>query len=139
MRFDVETRGSILSINPKVPHVIISISDHRGDRQDPPANEFTRDILHVDFHDINMATDGLDLFTDAQAIEILNFYTRYRNETELVVAHCTAGMSRSPAVIAALQKIHTGDDSEWFKKKTPNSYVYNHILSAAYERGLFAG
>jgi len=136
MKFQVEDRGSILKIDPQVPHVIISISDERSLRQDPATNSFTRDVLFLEFHDINGVTKDMDLFTDEQAIRVINFYTRYRSEVQLFVAHCSAGMSRSPAVIAALQKMHTGNDDEWFKRKTPNSYVYNTILGNAYERGL---
>lgn len=138
MKFQVENRGTVMAINPRVPHIIISISDTAEDRADPPANEFTRDILFVAFHDTNVSRPGMTLFDENHAKQIINFYVRYRGEVDLIVAHCNAGMSRSPAVLAALQKVHIGDDSIWFKTKTPNSLVYNGILSEAYERNLFA-
>ncbi len=139
MKFQIEDRGSILKINPRVPHVIVSISDTPDLRQEPATNDFTRDVLFLEFHDIHEPTNGFQLFTEAQAVQVINFYTRYRSDAELMIAHCSAGMSRSPGIIAALQKIHTGDDNEWFKRKTPNSWVYNMVLGTAYERGLFQG
>ncbi len=136
MKFQVEDRGSILSIDPTVPHCIISISDTLEDRADPAVNDLTRDVLFLNFHDTNVPKHGMDLFTEPQAQEILRFYERYKGEVELFIAHCNAGMCRSPAVIAALQKIHTGNDDVWFRTKTPNSLVYRTILETAYERGL---
>lgn len=136
MKFQVEDRGTILSINPTVPHCIISISDTREDRADPAVNDLTRDVLFLNFHDTNEPKPGMDLFTVRHAIDVLNFYERYKGEVGLFVAHCNAGMCRSPAVIAALQKIHTGNDDNWFRTKTPNSLVYRTILGEAYERGL---
>lgn len=137
MKFQVEDRGSIGSINPQVPHCIISISDTRADRADPATNDLTLDVLFLAFHDTDVPRPGMDLFTPEQAREILRFYERYKGEVGLFVAHCNAGMCRSPAVIAALQKIHTGNDDVWFRTKTPNSLVYRTILGEAYDCGLF--
>lgn len=137
MNFQVETRGSITRIDPKVPHVIISISDEAGDRAEPATNDLTLDVLFLDFHDINASREDMTLFSEAHAKKILDFFQRYRNEASLVIAHCTAGMSRSPAVVAALQKITTGNDDVWFKTKTPNSLVYNTVLGLAHDRGLY--
>lgn len=136
MKFQVETRGSIEHIDPTVPHCIISISDTRAERADPKTNDLTRDVLFLAFHDTNVPRPGMDLFTNQQAIEVLKFYERYKGEVGLFIAHCNAGMCRSPAVIAALQKIHTGNDDIWFRTKTPNSLVYNTILGQAYDHGL---
>lgn len=137
MKFQVETRASIPYVELTIPHVIISISDTVDVRADPKVNDFTLDVLFLAFHDINQIETGFDLFKDSQAAEILKFYEAHKDRAELIVAHCNAGMSRSPAVLAALQKIHTGDDSIWFKTKSPNSYVYSTILGVAHERGLY--
>lgn len=136
MEFDVFNRGEITAINPSLRHCIISISDTVAERAEPAVNSQTLDVLFLAFHDINRPTPGFDLFTDAQADQILNFYERYRSEADHFIAHCNAGQSRSPGVIAALQKIHTGNDNVWFRTRTPNSHVYSSLLSRAFDRGL---
>lgn len=138
MRFNVETVGSIGNINPTVPHVIISISDTVAERAEPATNDKTLDVLFLAFHDADKPGIGVDLISPVHVNQILNFYLRYRDEAELFIAHCIAGQCRSPAVIAALQKIETGNDDIWFRTKTPNRLVYRMILEAAYERGLIS-
>ena len=136
MRFEVEDRGTIQSINPTVSHVIISISDTRETRADPAVNSKCKDVLFLAFHDADRIAPGIDLFTEKQANDVINFYLRYREEVDLVIAHCNAGLCRSPGVIAALQKIETSNDDVWFKRKAPNRLVYNTILTEAFDRGL---
>lgn len=134
VKFQVENRGSISSINPSLKHVVISISDPEQGKANVAETEHLRDILFLEFHDINRATSDMILFDESHADQILKFFDRYKGEVDLVIAHCNAGMSRSPAVVAALQKILTGDDSVWFKSKTPNSLVYRTILETYHSR-----
>lgn len=136
MKFIVESRGTITQIAPKESHVIFSISDTREARLETLGTDTTKDILYLYFHDANIAGDGIDLFNDSHADQILNFYLRYRDEVQMMVAHCYAGMCRSPAVIAALQRIHLGHDDDWFARKRPNTLVYRTILNRAYDRNL---
>lgn len=130
MKFQVENRGSISSINPSSPHVVISISDPEQGKANVATNSLTKDVLFLEFHDTNVADHGMTLFDRSHAEKILSFIRRYTDEVDLLVVHCNAGMSRSPAVAAALSKIYLGDDSVWFATKTPNSLVYRTILEA---------
>lgn len=50
-----------------------------------------------------------------------------------------SGKSRSPAVAAAITKIKGGDDSHWFRVKTPNALVYRTLLNRAFERNEIVG
>ena len=74
-----------------------------------------------------------ELFSRGHARLILGFAKALGTSVEAIVVHCEGGLSRSPGVAAALQKIMEGDDTEWFKSKTPNSLVYSLILEEATE------
>jgi len=50
------------------------------------------------------------------------------------MVHCEAGMSRSPAVGAAISKLRWDDDQVFFDKYTPNMRVYRHIMNLGMER-----
>jgi predicted protein tyrosine phosphatase len=46
--------------------------------------------------------------------------------------HCDAGVSRSPAVAAALARVLKGDDAEYFAGRyRPNTRVYRMLLEHA--------
>jgi predicted protein tyrosine phosphatase len=138
MNFKVLSRGEVERPNAeKDPHIIISISDTVAERADVKDNPNTLDVLFLAFHDIDYAREGFDLFSESQADEILTFFQRYRKEAKTIIAHCNMGQCRSPGVIAALQRIEIGNDSEWFKRKTPNRRVYSLILGRAYDRQIY--
>jgi len=70
----------------------------------------------------------LRLFNEDQAKEIKNFVDKYKNEVEMIVSQCHAGISRSSAVAAALADyLQVGDSNDYFEssKYCPNYYVYN--------------
>lgn len=141
MKFMAYSRGDIQKINPTVPHAIISIQDWRR-REDFPGvaqNAFTTEVLELDFHDVNHAGyDGTTIvpMNEQHGAAIIEFYLRNKDKVELFIAHCDAGRSRSPGVMAALEKIHTGADFSWFKMMTPNTFVYRTILNVAAEQDL---
>lgn len=60
-------------------------------------NKYCRDTLTLYFDDIEVATEGLTLFTSQQAGEIIEFILRNRTVDTLLV-HCYAGISRTGAV-----------------------------------------
>lgn len=76
-----------------------------------------------------------DLFTEDQARQILSFVNRvlmYR--AKILVIHCEAGASRSPAIAAALIKYFGQDDSFIFKPGSgysPNKRVYGLLGKVA--------
>lgn len=99
-----------------------------------------------------------DLFSEKHAVEIcdfVNYSIKHRGCTTLLV-HCQAGVSRSPAVAAALSKVllgdantttqestgytfvGNGDDSEYFGKYRPNMHVYRTLLNTAMNYVWFA-
>ncbi len=79
------------------------------------------------------------LFDKSHANTILDFVKKNKNEIDLLFVHCEAGISRSPAVAAAISRIYFNDDAEWFKMYKPNDLVYKIILETAKERGEYNG
>jgi predicted protein tyrosine phosphatase len=143
--FYIYSRDAIEAIAPHdVPHIIVSIRTP----EDPkpvvlPINEHTLKIVPLQFHDLNDAAMihveikeqyEAECFQPKHARQILAAVKAYP-EAKALVVHCDAGLSRSPAVAAALSKILVGDDTYFFKRYLPNSRVYRTILEEHYAPG----
>jgi predicted protein tyrosine phosphatase len=101
-------------------------------------------LLQIAFFDVDRplsqssedALKGVDssLFNKDHAQKILNFAKSVWNKIDLMLIHCEAGVSRSPAVAAALSVIFkgSGSDSEFFKQHIPNRLVYRTLLNTHY-------
>lgn len=152
-RRTVETSAPLLE-----PHAFISIVTP-GDPNEArlPTNDRTRGVLRMRFHDLDRwPPDGepgvlllgsetgptkvpIALFCEDQAEQIIAFVKGLLRDPGLaehlvLIVHCDAGWSRSPAVAAAIEKGLLGrDDSEWFKRCTPNRLVYRTILNVSAE------
>ena len=68
-------------------------------------------------------------FTEENAKQILDFIEKYKNEVDLIVVHCEAGISRSAGVAGALSLIYNGTDEYYFKHYLPNILCYRKILN----------
>lgn len=97
------SRAAVAAYEPKSREVCISISDP----DDPPAPlspKFAA-VLRLAFSDIGQSPrlhrPGDVLFGTEHAIRVLDFIEQWGN-TDHIVIHCTAGMSRSPGVALAL-------------------------------------
>ncbi len=53
---------------------------------------------------------------------------------DVFLIHCEAGLSRSPAVAAALSRIYYSDDGPWFEFDFPNHLVYQLLIETNLER-----
>ena len=130
MKFTVLSRKTAQTYRPKGPAALISIVD-------PESEEMETDhsydhAIYLRFHDIDRTISGYTTFDYEDAKFILEFYKAHRDVDEFVI-HCGAGISRSAAVAAALSKIHTGDDMEFYGGRfIPNSLVYSMILYQRY-------
>ncbi len=67
-------------------------------------------------------------FTAALASEILAFVEQMWDQVEVFLIHCEVGLSRSPAVAAALCQIYYQHDSGWFESIFPNRLVYRLLV-----------
>jgi predicted protein tyrosine phosphatase len=141
MKFVVYDRGTMGRVPPpEAKWALVSICE-KGEFPEVHTNESLVGRLNQQYHDVDRK-DPKDLadrvlFSDAHADELLDFYQHAKdNGCEVVFIHCAAGICRSPATAAALQKIEIGEDHIWFATKRPNMLVYRTILERAANRGL---
>ena len=142
----VFNRSTIQSANPTIPHIVIQITDSQGTEFPPLSEEAKRTrkgVLQLRFEDMDSlpgiygrAPFNYILFEKEHAKKILDFVFKEHKDVPLVLVHCEAGISRSPATAASLTKIFGKDDADFFKFYMPNRLVYSTILETAAEEGL---
>jgi predicted protein tyrosine phosphatase len=134
MKFLVTDRSGIeAGVLVRSSYIVISIHDTYS----PPARvkkqSGLRGLIQLAFDDAE-PTDGaelaaaLTLMTAEQADQIWKFFEQHKGEVGSVLVHCEAGVSRSPAVAAALCKGTGGDDRKFFRRYQPNMHVYRLML-----------
>ena len=86
-------------------------------------------LLRLEFHDIDRkGNNKYILFDESFAKKILAYVNDNIEGTKSIVAHCHAGVSRSPAVISALSYILNGSDHDLLKAyEFFNRRVYSTI------------
>ncbi len=89
-------------------------------------------LLRLVFEDTEEA-DTPESFNPALATEILDFVEKMWDQVEVFLVHCQLGLSRSPAVAAALCRIYYDQDGRWFESIFPNRLVY-HVLLKTHAR-----
>ena len=122
-------------------YVVISIYD--PDREKPRVKKQAglRAVLQLAFHDAEPTADVTAgrtprVMSADQADQIWRFIDEHRdNNVETVVVHCESGVSRSPAVAAALCAGLGGDEARFLQEFQPNRYVYGLVRDAARNRG----
>ena len=113
-------------------YVVISIYDPDRERPRVKKQSGLRAVLQLAFHDAEPPAHGeLLLMSRDQADEIWRFIDEHRNEVDAVVVHCESGVSRSPAVAAALCASFGGDAATFFEEFQPNGHVYQLVRDAA--------
>ena len=118
----------------RTSYVIISITDpDKRPAKIPRATGF-RAILRLQFHDAVPVTDftlpsEIVLMTTDHAEATWQFVQRWCNEVETIVVHCEQGMSRSPAVAAAICQVLGGDGRQFFREYVPNRYIYELLMT----------
>ena len=90
-------------------------------------------VLTLYFDDIVDNVDGAVLFSETQAIQIIEFIQQHKNADTLLI-HCYGGQSRSRAVGAFAVQMLGGDNSRYFTGGNPNQRVYDTLLHAWYKR-----
>jgi len=116
---------------PPPGQALISIMDHKRDcRERYPAQR----VLRLCFDDAVEASFRQDLIRAEQAEAIRDFVLRYQNEIDVLIIHCTAGVSRSAAVAAAVLAGCGADDGVIWNdpRYQPNPLVYR-VVRAAFE------
>jgi len=118
-------RGMIV----RVPDAAISIRDPDQSKPMLPAAGFRRAVLRLAFPDAEPTAslkmpESVVLMTEAHAELIAGLVVELQADVGLLMVHCGSGMSRSPAVAAAVAQ-HLGiDPSQFFREYQPNAWVY---------------
>lgn len=113
---------------------LISIMDHQWDALEQyPAPR----VLRLCFEDAVDSTFYQKLITMEQAMAIRDFVLQYQQEIDLLIIHCTAGSSRSPAVAAGIVAgLGKNDRCFWdCERYHLNPRVYEWVR-AAFESGI---
>jgi predicted protein tyrosine phosphatase len=137
MDFCVYSRKAIELVRPpEVPHVIISITSTPEDLARLRANDHCLGILRLSFLDADESSEpmvGGELFSLDQARQIWTFVERHQGDAQRILVHCDMGISRSPAVAAALALVLNGSGDEFLlaDQYVPNSLVYRLLLETA--------
>jgi predicted protein tyrosine phosphatase len=95
-----------------------------------------RALLQLAFADVDKPHPGYIAFNTDHAHDILDFVTTNWRKIHTLMIHCDAGLSRSPAVAAAIAHLKFGDESDFFEEPfVPNHMVYRTLLEVASGRG----
>ena len=122
------SRRVAATLRPQRGAVVISIHD----RSEPPLElqPGWSDVLLQRFHDTDGRLMGLEVFSDAQARDVLAFAARHRG-AELIV-HCQQGHSRSAAIALFLSEKYGVPCYQELKPVTRATWTrYNRLV---YER-----
>lgn len=132
----VRSKGNAALFESEVPFAVISVATYAGEW--PKITDINRvALLQLSFADRDMIKETTpevvakyDLFRPEQAKQIIDFVGENWDKVEAFLIHCEAGISRSPAIAAAITKIAGGEDGYYFKHYSPNRYVYTTILES---------
>ena len=136
MRFDVFNRERVEKYSTPEKHIVISISDIKSKRPNLPESDSRLDVLFVQFSDFDRIYPTMpkdlkeSLFNKRLAQAIWRFVDKYKDEVDLIIVNCEAGISRSSAVAAGIGKVINDDDAAFFKHFLPNMLVYRKMLEA---------
>lgn len=142
MEISVLSREMARKRIPDKPELLIGILDSKPFTNVPivPVKSMLRaDYLTYVFDDIAATYQDYVLIDEDIAGRILEDFSRFKGKIESLAVHCRAGLSRSPAVAAALNDCFSlGNSSEEFFNGgyPPNMFVYRTIIRAAIERGM---
>jgi predicted protein tyrosine phosphatase len=111
-------------------YALISIRDSDAKPVRLPNPTGPREVLHLAFDDSEPVagvkfTREVQLMSADQAREIWRFVDKHKSQVGAFVVHCKAGMSRSPAVAAALAVYLKLDEQMILQKYQPNRFVYD--------------
>lgn len=139
---EVRSRQNAKLFKSDKPWIAISISTESGDFPEL-STENRVGLLRLRFWDIanpssrQIQAEDSKLFSVEQAKEVLDFVNANWDKVDAILVHCEAGMSRSPAIAAAIEYIKNGKEASmpYFKKYIPNGFVYKTLLEVCYGYG----
>jgi predicted protein tyrosine phosphatase len=119
----------------RTPYIVVSISDPKTRRPRIRKSAGFRDAMFLKFHDA--APDSgtvprpaeIVFMTKSQAKRIWRFVLGHKQNIGTVVVQCEQGMSRSPAIAAALCQALGADSVRFFREYQPNEYIFALMCS----------
>jgi predicted protein tyrosine phosphatase len=138
----VQSFGGARNFKSNVPWACISIVSEEGEWPEiSAANQV--DLLQLAFADAIYPDPAglLVLFSEEDAHRVLDFVKTVWDRIDLLMVHCEAGASRSPAIAAAVSRVYLGDDGPFVLPHLyePNPLVYRTMLEVAVKRGEYSG
>ena len=135
-RADVET-GLLIGR----PYVLISITDADLPPAEIPVDPMRKGELRLRFDDVELSDDPMMrgrpsvLMRPQDAEAIWRFVMQHITEIQTIVVHCEAGLSRSPAVAAALCDCLGLNSAGFFRSYFPNMFVYRMVADHMPRKG----
>jgi predicted protein tyrosine phosphatase len=120
----------------RTSYIVISIRDPGKMKAAVRKTSGLRATLFLQFHDTE-PTKGMilppeiRLMSPKDAASIWAFVLKHSKNVGTIVVHCEQGMSRSPAIAAAICKGLGGDDQRFWREYQPNRYVYDLVVGAS--------
>lgn len=116
----------------KSSYAVISIRSGGQRRARVVRQPGLRGVLYTVFDDVEPSEmlalpEAVRIFSAEQAEEI-KWFVQQHSDVGCMVCHCEGGVSRSPAVAAAICRSMGDDDSRFFRDYQPNRYVYDLLL-----------
>lgn len=121
-------------------YALISIRDPDKAKARIPKTAGLRATLHLAFHDSEPSEElelpaEIVIPTEEHAREIWHFVDEHKDNVGAFVVHCHQGMSRSPAVAAAIAVYLGLDDHRFWEEHSPNQYVHELMLKTMPSHG----
>lgn len=113
-------------------YVVISVRDPGSRKPRVRRQEGLLDVLFLAFDDAEPSRHfelppSIRLMTPKDAKEIWDFLELHRERAEAVVVHCEQGMSRSPAIAAAVAEKFGLDPTAFWREHQPNRFVHEML------------
>lgn len=126
----IESRADAIQCD--APSIAICIAYPTGRIHRVFAGGSLRAVLHTRFSDCDgegrwtfaKNKEGYDPvpMTRGQAIDVLDFVERWKDEVEVIYAACYGGVSRSRGILAGLAAIYGWDDAALYASGHPNAW-----------------
>jgi len=107
---------------------VISITDPGEPLPHLECNE--QFVLRLQFHDLDRIHPKLNevtYFSHRHAREIVDFVLCHMSDN--IVVHCEVGVSRSPAIAAAISQFFGMPPWSWFRQYVPNMMVFAILMN----------
>jgi len=139
LRIDVTDRRTVESgIVMRDPYVLISIRDPDKQAVRIRRSAMCLAVLELVFHDAEPSpgfTPSMPVtyMSEDDADAIWQFVCQHERDYRAILVHCEQGMSRSPAVAAALAERLGIDGARFWREYQPNRFVYDLVRDARIE------